>query len=843
MQPFALTTPLFLQKAATGKLTKGKVHISASDPVTFAKPSPLDLTLAVDTVQERQMRHTHVSYYHVTALAKVLALDKEIVFDALRELGCPFWPGQDDVGHRVPVDLDELWTVALQIGPWLAPLLHASHPLWSKWLWRLCETCVDEDTFGHPAVATVTESLLNRLVNATRCVDNAISELSQKGFTSPSAEHVVQIASKNGCSPRLLLKASVSLKFENAHAVMEKGKSTATDLLGDIWMRTDAPVWSDEALGYWGFRETLFVVQADQSGKPCVTLTGDRYKLRNKCLDKLIPFFEKETGLKVDLIGEAFTERQIRREHISNLSTDDISCLRQSVSRVSVAPSDRLRSGTGHSQQDIFVVRNSERIRVPEAVVWPTSEAQVKSVITLAKDRHWCLIPVGGGTNVTLATRCPPIETEPRPIISVDMKDMARILSMDEENGIAHVEAGITGRRLVEELGRIGYTLGHEPDSYEFSTLGGWIATKASGMKRNKYGNIEDIVKAVRVAGSDGLLVHGTEAYPVWGRESAGLDLCSLMLGSEGCLGVITSAVIRVWPIPQVKDHDSILLSDFRQGLAFVRDISKLGPLAPASVRLLDNAHFRLGRAMQPQDNSTWCLVRNSVGAMLLHCQGSYDENFVVCVTVQFEGSKQQVYEQKRQLRSVAHRHGGFHLGSSAGQHGYEMTFMIAYLRDFALTYHFLGESFESFVPWSKAEQAVDATKDRIDKEHRERCLPGRAFVGCRVTQLYHEGVCLYFYLCMSFDNVPNPSVVFAELEHAAREEVLRHGGSVSHHHGVGKVRATCLRGLDSVPWQDAKLAVKRALDPNNVFGARNGPFASYSTYNSEQMELDQLEH
>merc|ERR1712238_346303 len=108
------------------------------------------------------------------------------------------------------------------------------------------------------------------------------------------------------------------------------------------------------------------------------------------------------------------------------------------------------------------------------------------------------------------------------------------------------VEAGITGRCLIEEISKRGYTIGHEPDSYEFSTLGGWIATKASGMKRNKYGNIEDIVREVTAVGARGLMAHEHKTgVTSIGRSSTGIDPKSLMLGSEGCFGIIISAVMK----------------------------------------------------------------------------------------------------------------------------------------------------------------------------------------------------------------------------------------------------------------------------------------------------------
>ena len=789
------------------------------------KDSQVAPSTILDRIQILQKERLFISRYHVSALAAALDLEEERVSDALFILGCKFWPEiVTSENPSIPVDKEEIWTVALQAGPWLSALFFNTHPQWSRWLFRLCSQNASDQIMKEPAVEMIYRALSEQFDVAAQNVRRAISELTEKGFVSFGGDHVTQIAHKYGNVPNVLLRASAAMILPKSRV---QGKSPSSVSLADD--RQTQVAWSltsGEALGRWGFSESFFAVEVDRDGNPYVTLKGSHYSLRGKRLSRIIPFIEQELRVKVDLMREAFRDCcSRRRSSICRLSVEDTELLQKSMFRVSLDPVDRLRNGTGHSQEDVFELRRGDTIRIPDAVAWPKTETDVQAVIALAKERKWCLIPVGGGTNVSQATRCPPLDVESRPIIALDMKDMNRIIFFDEENGTAHVDAGITGGKLVEEMARRGYTIGHEPDSYEFSTLGGWIATKASGMKRNKYGNIEDIVRAVRVAGPSGILEHGSADSPVWGRESASLDLCSVMLGSEGCLGIITSAVIRIWPVARTQDFDSILLRDFEQGLNFARDIAKLRDKAPASVRLLDNAHFRLGRALQPDNESTLGRAKQSVGEALLQWSGSFDASQVVCATILYEGDEEEVRDQRRLLRHLARHHGGFSLGARVGKRGYDMTFMIAYLRDFALTYHILGESFESFVPWSKVKHLVQATKNRIHEEHSSRCLPGKAFVGCRITQLYHEGVCLYFYLSMSFDNVQNPSTVFGEIEKAARDEILKNGGSLSHHHGVGKIRASFLSQIDSETWQTTKLAIKRAMDPDNLFGARNGTY------------------
>ena len=144
---------------------------------------------------------------------------------------------------------------------------------------------------------------------------------------------------------------------------------------------------------------------------------------------------------------------------------------------------------------------------------------------------------------------------------------------------------------------------------------------------------------------------------------------------------------------------------------------------------------------------------------------GEFLPRDTVCATITFEGPAAEIEIQQNYIKNLALKHGGLCAGSEVGRAGYDMTYAIAYIRDFAMTYGFLAESFETFVPWSKVANMIAATKNRLRKEHSDRALPGRPIVTCRITQLYDEGVCVYFYFCMNFKNVNNPSEVFSAIE------------------------------------------------------------------------------
>jgi alkyldihydroxyacetonephosphate synthase len=797
--------------------------VSASPPLHVSPGEDLDYSRLAQKIQKAHQKGTIVSTFHIQNISKVLQLDKKTVQEALEAVGCKLWPPSHHLSQELDIAVSPMqqWLSLLHVSHLLAPCIAETHPMWSHWLDQ-----VDGGRSPHlfqdsHSVRKLVDPVLRVFDYLDSAVEDTMNALRDRGFEHPSIDHVSTITSRR--EPTLLphlIRAAASFRIPiNVPEVKSRGALAAAYEVQNL---SD----TEETLGFWGFADSGFVLCKSRERVLQVVMKGSRYDICGQPLPKLVPFIENEIGVRIEPLDAPSCVHVNLSTLSSDLTENDLDHLQQATPKVSTESVDLARHGAGHSQEDIYLLRfgGIDAIRLPDAVAWPSSEEEVVAIVGLAKTRKWCLIPHGGGTNVSNATRCPDGEVEPRPIISVDMKLMKRILWLNEEDGVAHVEAGITGLELVEELGRRGYTIGHEPDSLEFSTLGGWIATKASGMKQNKYGNIEDIVKSVRVVGSEGVFWKGVDSDNChsFGREARGIDLCSLMLGSEGCYGIITSAVVRVWPKPECRHFDSVILPDFGHGIRFMRELASLEPNLPASVRLLDNEQFRLGHALQTEASGLLAFI-NALKRFVMSSLRSYSPDCVVCATIAFEGTYDEVRSQRRHLKKAAAAHGGTLAGSKIGRAGYQLTFAIAYLRDFAMTYSFLGESFETFAPWSKLQSIVDATKKTIRCEHERRCLPGRPFIGCRITQLYHEGACLYFYFCMSVRGIRNPSTVFSQLEHAARNEILAMGGSLSHHHGIGKKRADFAKEMDSVSFRESVKAFKEAMDPSNIFGARNG--------------------
>jgi alkyldihydroxyacetonephosphate synthase len=453
--------------------------------------------------------------------------------------------------------------------------------------------------------------------------------------------------------------------------------------------------------------------------------------------------------------------------------------------------------------------------RLVDLVVEPADEDEVRAIVAAAAEHGACLVPYGGGTNVSGALMCP--AEEPRTIVSIDMRRMNRVREVDVANGCALVDAGITGSELEQQLGARGYTSGHTPDSLELSTLGGWIATNASGMKKNRYGNIEDIVIEATLVTPSGVV----ETRRPAARTSTGMQPLALLFGSEGNLGVITKALIKIHPKPEVCRYGSLVFHSFADGVACLKAIRNEDVL-PASIRLVNHREFGFGQSLKPAASGLHALKSALQRRYLVGVLG-FDVSKLAACTIVMEGTRQEVDRQDRALRRIASRFRATWAGAENGRRGYSLTFAIAYLRDFLSQFGVVGESFETSAPWDRVEELCAAAERALAAECASRGVAGQPYLSYRVTQTYHAGVCVYFTMGFSGRGLADPSAVFHDIEQTLRQTILDHGGSLSHHHGVGKIRQRFLPQVHSEAGLELVRGAKRAVDPANVFGIGNG--------------------
>lgn len=340
----------------------------------------------------------------------------------------------------------------------------------------------------------------------------------------------------------------------------------------------------------------------------------------------------------------------------------------------SIDSQDRLFRSHGHTLHEIVTLRAGIFKRIPDIVIWPKNTDQVEVIVKLANEHDVAVIPFGGGTSVSGALECP--IDEKRMIISLDMSQMNKCLFVNSQNLTARFEAGIVGQDLEHHLSKFGLCVGHEPDSFEFSTLGGWVATKASGMKKNIYGNIEDIVVHVKMVTCRGVLERGCEVP----RIAAGPDIHHVILGSEGILGVITEVTVKIRPLPEVRKYNSLIFPDFESGVNLMREIARRR-LKPASIRLLDNEQFIFGQALKPESSSRFSSLSSWMEKAYLTLFKGLDLSQICVATLLFEGCQKEVEMLEEQVLDLAKSFNGIVAGQENGKRGYMLTFVIAYIR------------------------------------------------------------------------------------------------------------------------------------------------------------------
>ncbi len=575
--------------------------------------------------------------------------------------------------------------------------------------------------------------------------------------------------------------------------------------------QTDNKQWEHK----WGFADTEFIVNDDRS----VTLTGNRYPLCGLKLPGFLPYMEKALGVAIDWDNP---RQEVVNKPIAPPRQNESFCAEiaeRFPSRCfSQEDGERLRHSHGYTMIDETNKVLYDRLeRAADMVFYCESESDVQTLVQLAVRHNVCLVPYGGGTSVSGALILP--SEEDRMIVVVDTTRMNQVEWIDQKNGRACVQAGITGRHLEEALQKEGFTSGHEPDSREFSTLGGWIATNCSGMKKNRYGNIEDIVETINVVTPAGIL---TQQFPS-PRSSMGMQLQDLCFGSEGNLGLITKAVIRIRPLPEVQKYGSLIFSNFSQGVAFLQQLSQTN-FIPASIRLVDNDQFQWGQSIKPKLTGFAAFV-DRLQKLYLFKVLKFSPQELVAATLLMEGSKEEVAYQEKNIYALAKKYGGVVGGSSNGQRGYLLTYTIAYIGQFILKFNLFGETFETTVPWDKIEAVREAVREELESQHQQFNLPAKPYICSRVTQVYATGVCMYFTILLYTKGVDHAPEVFNQIYGSLRQRVMEHGGSISHHHGVGKIRKKFMRSIVSPTSIVLLKKLKEASDPLNTFGIRNNLF------------------
>ena len=464
-------------------------------------------------------------------------------------------------------------------------------------------------------------------------------------------------------------------------------------------------------------------------------------------------------------------------------------------------PADRARHAFGRSYRDVVRGLRGQVEHPPDLVLRPRSEGDVVALLDWAAGARVAVVPFGGGTSVVGGVE-PAVGDTYAGVVSLDLGSLSRVVEVDATSRAARIQAGVLGPALEAQLREHGLTLRFYPQSFERSTLGGWIATRAAGHYATRLTHVDDVVESVRAVTPAG--VWESRRLP---GSGAGPSPDRLLLGSEGTLGIVTEAWVRLQERPVHRAGVSVAFGSFAGGAEAVRRIVQSG-LAPAGCRLVDGTEARL--------------------------TGTAAEGRTVLV-LSFESSAWPVEEELRRAVEVARDSGGTPLGeprvsrpggdgAGGGAGGGERdaasgqwreTFLRApYLRDQLVLLGVLSETFETAVTWDRFGEYAAAVRDATTAAVRR--VAGAGHVTCRLTHVYPDGAAPYFTV-LAPARRGSELAQWAEIKAAASEAILANGGTITHHHAVGRDHRPWYDRQRPEPFAAALRAAKAALDPHAV--------------------------
>jgi alkyldihydroxyacetonephosphate synthase len=461
----------------------------------------------------------------------------------------------------------------------------------------------------------------------------------------------------------------------------------------------------------------------------------------------------------------------------------------------------RLIHTYGKSFPDLFRVRRGIVGNAPDLVIFPESHGDVERIVAAAQKTGVRIVAFGGGTNIVGGVEHLAQEAMR---VTLDMRRMNRVLALDEGSWTATIEAGVPGPKLEEDLQKLGYSLGHMPDSFEFATLGGWLATRSAGMQSDGYGKIEDMVVSTKLVSP-----MGTIATKLTPKSAAGPDLDQVVVGSEGILGVITEAVMKVHPNPAEKDYHGILFPDFEAGAAAIHE-AICRNASPTMFRLQDSDETQLAFSLKTPGTGIKAFIEKQMKKYLV----SRGYGAPCLMMAGFEGTPEDVRAMRNKLLPILKKNRGFHLGNSVGKTFSKNKFAVPYLRDILMNHGCWTDVAETAAVWSKLVPLYHAARNAVKEQFKREGYLG--YIGCHISHSYVDGASLYF--TMASKQIPGKELEqYYRFKRLITERFMEFGGTLTHHHAVG---------YEHRPWMERELTrpgltllrgMKKALDPDGI--------------------------
>lgn len=462
-------------------------------------------------------------------------------------------------------------------------------------------------------------------------------------------------------------------------------------------------------------------------------------------------------------------------------------------------PFTRLSHARGQSLPDWIALRSGRIGTYPEGVAYPASGSEIRELYQYCKRHAVQIIPYGGGTSVV--GHINPLAAY-QPTVTINTSQMKGLLDLDQTNQLAVFEAGIQGPELEENLTKRGYTLGHFPQSFEFSSLGGWIATRSTGQQSYYYGRIEALFCGGQVE-----TPVGTLDIPALPASAAGPDLRHLILGSEGRFGIITRACVRIRILPEIEQFYGCFFPNWSSGLIALREIAQAGVNA-SMLRLSDSLETESTLALSGKDRLVIWAKRG------LNLLGFGAERSLLLFGI--TGKQEEKSKIISQLMEITKAQGGSFPIKQIGQLWKKNRFLAPYLRNTLWELGYAIDTLETALPWSGVEACTSSLKTVLVNQLEH--LDEKVLAFAHLSHVYPDGASVYItYLFRRADDPDETLRRWRLLKHAASQVIVDYKGTISHQHGVGIDHAEYLALEKGQSGMDMLRAVQKSVDPQGL--------------------------
>jgi alkyldihydroxyacetonephosphate synthase len=460
---------------------------------------------------------------------------------------------------------------------------------------------------------------------------------------------------------------------------------------------------------------------------------------------------------------------------------------------------ERLRHARGQSLPDWIAMRSGKIKYFPDGVAYPSCKEEILTIFDYSLENGIYLIPYGGGTSVLghINPNQPEI-----PYLTLDLSRLNKLHYLDNTSHLAAFGAGIRGPDLERQLNQQGFTLGHFPQSFEYSTLGGWIASRSCGQQSYYYGRIEDMFAGGQILSPAGVIK--LQPFPA---SAAGPDLRQVILGSEGRFGILTEVIVRIKPLPEFENFYGVFFRDWESGYEAVKELAQ-SEIPVSMIRLSDSDETFITLILSGNGKMI------SIGKKVLQVLGYSRDSCLLIFGV--TGKNIRVRNTRRVVNAIIRNYGGLGTGKVIGDKWRKTRFTTPYLRNSLWEHGYALDTLETATAWNQLQPLISAVKESINNALNDQ--DERVLVFSHISHVYQQGASVYFtYL---FRRSSNPEITeyhWRLIKSAASQSILAQGGTISHQHGVGIDHALYLLQEKGQLGMQILENIRRSLDPSGI--------------------------